>query len=683
MYSSVENSSSSVPAFLIKLWSLVEDPSTDELIHWDSGGTSFHVYDQQRFSREILPLYFKHSNIASFIRQLNMYGFRKVTHIDQGGLKIEKDDLQFQHQFFQKGERDMLQYIKRKVSNPLVRPATDTLVNPNADEVSRVLTDMKQVKGKQENMEQNLEYIKRENKLLWREVALLRQKHHKQQQIVNKLIQFLVSLVSSSRTGITIPGLRRMPLAINDTSQVQAQQAQQQSYAQIITDPGTDNTSLASLIQENLLPSGSSIVGIQNKNSMKQETQSVDDAEFIIDEGNYTIESPKGDVLLSPTPSLGGPIIHELPDVLPASGAQVGNNVVAEPVVINNQGQLFSKSGAHPNIILRSNQPTTIAASGSGKVSDNFLMVPQLSSQPQMNTARSSVISSVHPSSVSSTLQSHIPSPASTVLMSPKIEPGPSLEDALNFGLDIPSSNISTLVKSASTQSKVSLLPDNTISLLPNVNNKRPGDKALQESNSSPSKKPMMMEARVIPQPKTVNASSPTLFTKPKAQNISSAQADSLHNLVQASSDLNTPGTSSLTQAPFFTNNQNNVTDAMALAAAGSNKEGDDPMLASEQLDLLSSDLDGLKGILQDQYKVDPNFLMELFEISNPWNLEADAEKDLELKTGSDKGAASTSAEAIENVTGQELVEYNPQDTLFPELLMGDDSLVGDIDDID
>ena len=35
-------------------------------------GRSFHVLDQSRFAKEILPLYFKHNNIASFIRQLNM-----------------------------------------------------------------------------------------------------------------------------------------------------------------------------------------------------------------------------------------------------------------------------------------------------------------------------------------------------------------------------------------------------------------------------------------------------------------------------------------------------------------------------------------------------------------------------------------------------------------------------------
>ncbi|XP_056300581.1 heat shock factor protein 1 isoform X4 [Pseudoliparis swirei] len=115
-------SGSNVPAFLTKLWTLVEDPVpntvTDPLICWSPSGTSFHVFDQARFSKEVLPKFFKHSNMASFIRQLNMYGFRKVVHIEHGGLvKPERDDTEFQHPFFIRGEEHLLENIKRKVTN--------------------------------------------------------------------------------------------------------------------------------------------------------------------------------------------------------------------------------------------------------------------------------------------------------------------------------------------------------------------------------------------------------------------------------------------------------------------------------------------------------------------------------------------------------------------------------------
>lgn len=63
---------SNVPAFLVKLWKLVEDPQYEEHISWNKNGTGFLVHDQATFAREILPKYFKHNNFASFVRQLNM-----------------------------------------------------------------------------------------------------------------------------------------------------------------------------------------------------------------------------------------------------------------------------------------------------------------------------------------------------------------------------------------------------------------------------------------------------------------------------------------------------------------------------------------------------------------------------------------------------------------------------------
>ncbi|XP_036685936.1 heat shock factor protein 1 isoform X1 [Balaenoptera musculus] len=216
---------SNVPAFLTKLWTLVSDPDTDALICWSPSGNSFHVLDQGQFAKEVLPKYFKHSNMASFVRQLNMYGFRKVVHIEQGGLvKPERDDTEFQHPCFLRGQEQLLENIKRKVTSAISVTAplgtqVSTLrsedIKIHQDSVTKLLTDVQLMKGKQESMDSKLLAMKHENEALWREVASLRQKHAQQQKVVNKLIQFLISLVQSNR----ILGVKRkIPLMLNDGS---------------------------------------------------------------------------------------------------------------------------------------------------------------------------------------------------------------------------------------------------------------------------------------------------------------------------------------------------------------------------------------------------------------------------------------------------------------------------------
>ncbi|XP_058421151.1 heat shock factor protein 1 isoform X4 [Diceros bicornis minor] len=205
---------SNVPAFLTKLWTLVSDPDTDALICWSPSGNSFHVFDQGQFAKEVLPKYFKHNNMASFVRQLNMYGFRKVVHIEQGGLvKPERDDTEFQHPCFLRGQEQLLENIKRKVTSVSTLKNEDIKIRQ--DSVTKLLTDVQLMKGKQESMDSKLLAMKHENEALWREVASLRQKHAQQQKVVNKLIQFLISLVQSNR----ILGVKRkIPLMLNDSS---------------------------------------------------------------------------------------------------------------------------------------------------------------------------------------------------------------------------------------------------------------------------------------------------------------------------------------------------------------------------------------------------------------------------------------------------------------------------------
>ncbi|PBC29556.1 Heat shock factor protein [Apis cerana cerana] len=177
----------SVPAFLAKLWKLVEDPETDDLICWSP-----------------------------------VNGFHKKVSVELGGLKCDRDEMEFAHQFFCKGHPYLVEHIKRKIASSKGQDPTLTPIKPEL--MNKMLTEVRSMRGRQEHLDSRLGAMKRENEALWRELAMLRQKHLKQQQIVNKLIHFLVTLVQPSRNG-GLSVKRRYPLMIDDSSRQRNKQA--------------------------------------------------------------------------------------------------------------------------------------------------------------------------------------------------------------------------------------------------------------------------------------------------------------------------------------------------------------------------------------------------------------------------------------------------------------------------
>ncbi|KAF9053358.1 HSF-type DNA-binding-domain-containing protein [Panaeolus papilionaceus] len=99
--------------FVKKLYKMLEDPSFQNVVCWGPAGDCFVVKDMNEFTKSILPRMFKHSNFASFVRQLNKYDFHKVKNTDDN--QFGEHSWTFRHPDFHAHRRDALENIKRKV----------------------------------------------------------------------------------------------------------------------------------------------------------------------------------------------------------------------------------------------------------------------------------------------------------------------------------------------------------------------------------------------------------------------------------------------------------------------------------------------------------------------------------------------------------------------------------------
>lgn len=201
-----------VPGFILKLWKMVNDPQCNDLISWSDNGTSFIIIDPPRFSQE-LSKYFKHNNLSSFIRQLNMYGFRKVATIENSGLHPGVDDLHFYHPEFVRGHKDRLAGIKRKLPQKLA----ETI------DLKNVYRGITEIEDRQKDVSKSLADLRRENEMLWQELHDLRQKHQQQQLYISRLMKLVYEAMEQNGIKANMLPLRHNPTLMIEGGEAVAQ----------------------------------------------------------------------------------------------------------------------------------------------------------------------------------------------------------------------------------------------------------------------------------------------------------------------------------------------------------------------------------------------------------------------------------------------------------------------------
>ncbi|KAI0780546.1 hypothetical protein BD413DRAFT_618833 [Trametes elegans] len=202
-----------VPPFLQKLYEIVNDPANEELIRWSENGDSFYVLNHEKFAREVLGRWFKHQKFASFVRQLNMYGFHKIPHLQQGVLKSDTDTepWHFEHPNFHRGQPDLLCLIQRKKqpthgNNDDATPSLD-IHDANAAsnglagvppgqvmDMNSLVNGIAAIKRHQQAISSDLSTLKQSNDALWKEAIAARQRHAKHQDTINRILKFLAGV---------------------------------------------------------------------------------------------------------------------------------------------------------------------------------------------------------------------------------------------------------------------------------------------------------------------------------------------------------------------------------------------------------------------------------------------------------------------------------------------------------
>ena len=94
--------------FLVKLFTILKDDKFSNFIYWSEDGLSIIIPNQNTFIKKVLPKFCNTRNYSSFVRQLNMYNFKKIKTANRGEQKYRHDE------FNKFKTEDQIKLIKKK-----------------------------------------------------------------------------------------------------------------------------------------------------------------------------------------------------------------------------------------------------------------------------------------------------------------------------------------------------------------------------------------------------------------------------------------------------------------------------------------------------------------------------------------------------------------------------------------
>ncbi|OLN92012.1 Heat shock factor protein [Colletotrichum chlorophyti] len=222
-----------IPPFVQKLSSFLDDDKNFDLIRWSEKGDSFVVLDEDEFAKKLIPDLFKHNNYASFVRQLNMYGFHKRVGLSDNSMRASerknKSPSEYSNPFFRRGHPNLLWLInKPKSGNKGKKGAKNAEVEGDSEEdgivedginqgigatsapssralpssemplqkkeMALIREELAKVREQQRMIMTAIQRIQQDNSALYQQAVMFQSQHDRHQNSINAILNFLANV---------------------------------------------------------------------------------------------------------------------------------------------------------------------------------------------------------------------------------------------------------------------------------------------------------------------------------------------------------------------------------------------------------------------------------------------------------------------------------------------------------